>query len=173
MHLQPYVIVIEINLSLFRFGRTLPLDPPLFEPWLPFWKVSDCLSLVFLPDVDECKNLKLCPGQNEHCKNMPGFYSCKCDSGFTRKEGKCVKGKKRKQKKSDTTKSDDEKLLEAIQKGNTIEDWHLKVGSLLYAIFFALLIWAFSKRSAVGVISLVVLYIGVLFGIRTRYNEAT
>ena len=121
---------------------------------------------MFSVDVDECKNTKLCPRENEHCENMPGFYSCKCDSGFTRKEGKCVKGKKKKNK----SKTEDEKMLEDIEEGKFVQDWHLKVGSLLYAVFFGLLAWAFSKRSAVGVISLVVLYLGVLFGIRIRYD---
>ena len=117
-------------------------------------------------DVDECKNTKLCPREKEHCKNMPGFYTCKCDSGYTRKEGKCVKGKKKKK-----TKTEDEKILEDVEKGKFVQEWHLKVGSLLYAVFFALLAWAFMKRSPVGVIGLVVLYLGVLFGIRFRYNE--
>ena len=62
-------------------------------------------------------------------------------------------------------------MLEDVEKGKFVQDWHLKVGSLLYAVFFALLVWAFMKRSAAGVISLIVVYLGVLFGIRTRYNE--
>ena len=128
------------------------------------------LFFVDFTDVDECKNKKLCPGENEHCENMPGFYTCKCDTGFTRKEGKCIKGKEKKKKQSKTPKNEDEELLDEVKKGNFIQDWHLKVGSLLYAVFFALLLWAFSKRSAVGVTSLVVLYLGVLFGIRTKYN---
>lgn len=126
---------------------------------------------VFPSDVDECKNTKLCPGENEHCKNMAGFYSCKCDSGFTRNKGKCVEGKKKKRGNFKTTKDDNEKLLEEVEEGKFIQEWHLKVGSLLYAVFFALLVLAFSKRSAVGVISLVVLYLGVLFGIRSRYKD--
>ena len=126
---------------------------------------------MFTLDADECKNTKLCPRENEHCKNMPGFYSCKCDSGFTRKEGKCVKGKEKKNKNSKTTKDEDEKLLEDVEKGKFVQEWHMKIGSLLYAVFFGLLVWAFSKRSAVAVVGLVVLYLAVLFGIRIRYKE--
>ena len=62
-------------------------------------------------------------------------------------------------------------MLEDVEKGNFVQEWHLKIGALLYAVFFALLLWAFSKRSAVGVTCLVVLYLGVLFGIRFRYNN--
>ena len=124
---------------------------------------DSCVSL----DVDECENAKLCPGENEHCKNMPGFYSCKCDEGFTRNKGKCIKGKKKK----DKSKTEEEKMLEDVEKGNFVQEWHLKVGSLLYAVFFALLLWAISKRSAIGVISLIVLYLGVLFGIRFKYDN--
>ena len=63
-------------------------------------------------------------------------------------------------------------MLEDVEKGNFVQEWHLKVGSLLYAVFFALLLWAISKRSAIGVISLIVLYLGVLFGIRLKYDNA-
>ena len=123
--------------------------------------------------MDECKNPKLCPGENEHCKNMPGFYSCKCDAGFTRKEGLCVKGKKKKNKTPKSAKTEEEKMLQDIEAGKFIQEWHLKVGSLLYAVFFGLLLWAFSKRSAVGVISLIVVYLGVVFSIRAKYNAAS
>ncbi|CAB4009297.1 cysteine-rich with EGF-like domain 1 isoform X1 [Paramuricea clavata] len=59
-------------------------------------------------DVDECKNTKLCPRENEHCKNLPGFYSCKCDSGFTRKDGKCVKDEKPEKESDDVTEDDED-----------------------------------------------------------------
>lgn len=93
---------------------------------------------------------------------MPGFYSCVCDSGHTKKNGKCVKGKKKKKPK----KSEDEIRLDDFKKGKFVEEWHLKMGSLLYAVFFALMLWAFSRRSASGVAALVVLYLSVLFALR-------
>lgn len=94
---------------------------------------------------------------------MPGFYACKCDAGFTRTSGKCVKGKKKKK-----IKSEEEKKLDDIDKGRFFQEWHMKVGSLLYAVFFGLLVWAFSKRSTVGVISLIIVYLGVLFAFRAK-----
>ncbi|XP_028407866.1 cysteine-rich with EGF-like domain protein 2-B isoform X2 [Dendronephthya gigantea] len=63
-------------------------------------------------DVDECKNTKLCPGENEHCKNMAGFYSCKCDSGFTRNKGKCVKEEQPEKESDDLAKDDEEDDVE-------------------------------------------------------------
>ena len=124
--------------------------------------------------MDECKNEELCQGGNEDCKNTAGSYSCECSSGYKRKEGKCIKGKQKKKKKNakknSTKTSGDEELLEELQKGNYLEEWHLKFGSFLYAVFFGLLILAYKNGSVVGGISLIVTYAAVIWGLKTKYE---
>lgn len=50
-------------------------------------------SLIFISDVDECSEIvDACPA-GEKCVNVQGGYSCECEQGYAKKDGKCVKGK--------------------------------------------------------------------------------
>ena len=80
--------------------------------------------------------------------------------------------KKKKKKTGKKNAKNDEEILDEVRKGNFIQDWHLKVGSLAYAAFFALLIFAITRRSIWGFMALVSVYIAVLWGIHLKYRDS-
>ena len=74
-------------------------------------------------DLDECSSYPPpCDEVSEFCSNNQGSYACKCQSGFTRVEGKCVswqeadeirsklsekRSKKKKKKSGSATENED------------------------------------------------------------------
>ena len=79
-----------------------------------------------------------------------------------------MKGKKKKKK---STKVSGDDLLAELRKGDYIQEWHLKFGSLLYAVFFGFVFLAVTKRSTVGLISLTVGYFAVIWFLGRTYRD--
>lgn len=104
-------------------------------------------------DVNECTT-NPCNKKTETCSNTPGSYRCKCKKGFVRtKTGDCVKkGKKTKKEKS---------IEHDIEQGRFLTEKQLKIGSLLYAVFFGL-IYVLFKRGRYYSIAFLVLLHGIL-----------
>jgi len=117
---------------------------------------SQCL---FYSDINECAaDPNPCSKENEECINSEGSFTCDCKDGFRRKGDACVKGKKKKK----TTKKKDELTEEDIKKGNYISENHLKIGSLLYAVFFGLVFLGIRRENYKAVGFLVITYVLVL-----------
>ena len=141
----------------------------LFESWI--WLLLGALIFLFLlfSDVDECAAAKKpCIKENERCKNTAGSYKCECRSGFKREGDKCVK-KKGKKKKS-VTKSEEDLLADELEKGNYYSEAQMKIGSVLYAIFFGCLVVAIMKKKVWALVGLSFFYACVLWYMRQPKN---
>lgn len=126
---------------------------------------NDNFNFFFL-DVDECsKGEHNCDNDSEKCRNMPGSFTCDCKKGFKRDGDKCVK-KKGKKKEQKDTKTKEQEVEEDIEKGHYFTEAQMKLGSLLYAAFFACLIAAVMKRSGLAIVLLTLVYACVLWYLR-------
>lgn len=99
------------------------------------------------------------------CKNSVGSYTCKCRNGYGRKGEKCIKGHKGKKEKK---KSQEEDLEEGIRQGKYFSEFDMKIGSLLYAVFFALVFLAIKKSSRIMLMVLTLIYACVLYYLRAH-----
>lgn len=116
--------------------------------------------------MDECAGEpKVCVGDNEKCKNSVGSYKCLCRSGFTRQGGKCTKKTGKATPKS-AAKTEEELLAEDLEKGNYFSEAQMKIGSLLYAVFFGCLFLAIKKKQVWALVLLTLLYACVLWYFR-------
>ena len=115
--------------------------------------------------MDECSTEEHdCDQDTKQCRNMPGSFTCDCKKGFKRDGDKCVKkGKKKTQKK---TKTEEQQIEEDLAKGNYYTDLHMKLGSVLYAVFFACVVAAVMKRSRVAIVLLTLVYACILWYLR-------
>ena len=50
-------------------------------------------ALILIADIDECSQIVEACGTGEKCVNAMGKYSCKCQKGYFKNDGACVKGK--------------------------------------------------------------------------------
>ena len=104
--------------------------------------------------MDECALDKhLCDKGTQRCINTVGSFSCECKKGFKREGATCVK-KKGKNKKQRTEKAQEHQLEEDLRKGNYFTEFQMKIGAVLYALFFACVIAAVMRRSRIGLIIL-------------------
>lgn len=116
-------------------------------------------------DVDECLSRDHdCDKTTQSCRNMPGSFTCDCKKGYKRDGDKCVKkemkGKRKTQKNAENQIEDD------LAEGNYFTELQMKIGSLLYALFFAGVVAAVMKRSRVAIVILTLVYGSVLWYLR-------
>lgn len=124
------------------------------------------LLYFFSPDVDECTSGEHhCDEKSESCRNMPGSFTCDCQKGFRRDGDKCVK-KKGKKKTQKDSKTKEQELEEDLEKGNYYSEVHMKLGSVLYAVFFACVVAAVMKRSRLAIVLLTLVYGCILWFLR-------
>jgi len=117
-------------------------------------------------DVDECTSGEHhCDEKSESCRNMPGSFTCDCRKGFRRDGDKCVK-KKGKKKTQKDSKTKEQELEEDLEKGNYYSAVHMKLGSVLYAVFFACVVAAVMKRSRLAIVLLTLVYGCILWFLR-------
>ena len=136
------------------------------------WKAVLCAFMFMLelycfsPDVDECTSGEHhCDEKSESCRNMPGSFTCDCRKGFRRDGDKCVK-KKGKKKTQKDSKTKEQELEEDLEKGNYFSGVHMKLGSVLYAVFFACVVAAVMKRSRLAIVLLTLVYGCILWFLR-------
>ena len=127
----------------------------------------------FLIDIDECALESACDAKTEKCENTAGSYDCLCKSGYKMEHGKCIKDKgnkkPRKKKKSKNEKSDD--IFELLNQGMVLSEAHLKIGTFLYACFFAALYFLFQRRSWYGISFLILFFVLLVISLNRKYNQ--
>ena len=123
-------------------------------------------EIFFCSDVDECSSGEHnCDQDSEECRNMPGGFTCDCRKGFRRDGDKCVK-KKGKKKTQKGKKTEEQELEDELKKGNYYSELQMKLGSVLYAIFFACVVTAVMKRSWLAIVVLTLVYACILWHLR-------
>lgn len=117
-------------------------------------------------DVDECLEENKCDKRTEKCENSEGSYECSCKSGYKRQDGKCIKAKgnknakRNKQIKDKKYSADDQDpLAKFLKENSTLSEVHLKIGTFLYACFFACLYYLFRREQWIGICIFVALFI--------------
>lgn len=119
-------------------------------------------------DVDECSAEEHdCNKDSQKCRNMPGSFTCDCKKGFKRDGDKCVKNGKKGKKKTKKTKTEEQQIEEDLAKGNYYTELHMKLGSILYAVFFACVVTAVMKRSWTAIVVLTLVYACILWSLRS------
>ena len=105
-------------------------------------------------DINECTDTP-CNSKTETCINNIGSYKCKCKSGFARsKNGLCVEKKKGK-----TEQEMEDSLIEKdLLEGNYLTEKQMKLGSLIYGLFFICLVILFKFRKYYVLTGLVLIY---------------
>ena len=73
------------------------------------------------------------------------------------------KGKKKTQKNA---KTEEQQLEEDLEKGNYYTELQMKLGSVLYAVFFACVVAAVMKRSRLAIVILTLVYACILWCLR-------
>ena len=119
-------------------------------------------------DVDECSAEEHdCNKDSQKCRNMPGSFTCDCKKGFKRDGDQCVKNGKKGKKKTKKTKTEEQQVEEDLAKGNYYTELHMKLGSILYAVFFACVVTAVMKRSWTAIVVLTLVYACILWSLRS------
>ena len=119
-------------------------------------------------DVDECFTKEHdCDKATQSCRNMPGSFTCDCRKGFKRDGDKCVKKEKKGKKKTESTKTEEQQIEEELAKGSYYTELQMKLGSVLYAVFFACVVAAVMKRSRLAIVILTLVYGCILWFLRT------
>ncbi|KAJ7379377.1 Cysteine-rich with EGF-like domain protein 2 [Desmophyllum pertusum] len=118
-------------------------------------------------DEDECSSGDhQCDPDSETCRNMPGSFTCDCRKGFRRDGDKCIKKKGKKTAQKDTKKTEEQALEDDLTKGNYYSQLQMKLGSVLYAVFFACVVAAVLKRSRLAIVVLTLVYACILWCLR-------
>ena len=119
--------------------------------------------MISVIDIDECV-VNPCNKQTENCQNLAGSHRCKCKKGYVRsKAGNCIKksignNKNNKKKRKKKVKSEEERIEDDIRNGNFLSDSQLKLGSLLYAGLFGILLLLFKYERYYTMAALVLVY---------------
>ena len=83
------------------------------------WRV---ISFPCCVDIDECEDSPgPCNSETEACSNLPGTYTCKCQTGYVKgEEGRCVTQEQRDQQRE--AKKAKKKKKKRKKKGNEKEE---------------------------------------------------
>lgn len=145
---------------LFKFSKKVDEKIINFD-----FKVS--FVLYNFADVDECSTEEHdCDKATQSCRNMPGSFTCDCKKGFKRDGDKCMKKEKKGKTKMQNTKTEEQQLEEELAKGNFYTELQMKLGSVLYAVFFACVVAAVMKRSRLAIVILTLAYGCILWFLR-------